>query len=197
MNLPEGQALLAPGATDDAIQRLQSIIGVSLPTAWVALLKENNGQLEDDDPGLLGGWVFLSTEAIAREWKSWEAVRTKASPSLLYNASYTSEPPSAIEEVYTSAGWIPLAKEPMEGNYVGLDFDPGPAGHVGQVINFGRDEDQKSVLVPGSVYLLEWLADCYESGEIVISREDGGLTLTCSHERLSTALMQAAAHRKR
>ncbi len=194
-NFPEGHSLLAPGANDDAIQRLESAIGMALPASWVALLKENNGQLEQDDPGLFGAWTFLSTGMIAREWRSREDVRGKAAPSLLYRASYTSEPPDSIEEVYTSAGWIPVAKEPMEGNYIGLDFNPGPAGSPGQVINFGRDEDKKCVLLPGLVDLLEWLADRYESGDFLIYRVDGRFVVSCSDERLSTVLMEAAARR--
>ena len=51
-----------------------------------------------------------------------------------------------------------------EGNHIGVDLNPGPAGTVGQVINFGRDEEKKHVLFPCVVALVEWLAEAIEAG---------------------------------
>jgi cell wall assembly regulator SMI1 len=35
-----------------------------------------------------------------------------------------------------------------DGNHIGLDFDPDTLGTVGQVIRFGRDEDEKVFVAP-------------------------------------------------
>lgn len=186
---PEGHALLAPGATEAQLRELEATTGRSLPEGWAQLWRENNGQTAADDPGLFAGWTFLSTEAIIREWNNWAALRSKAAPALMYGSAYISEPADAIQEVYSDGGWIPVAKEPMEGNYVGMDFNPGAAGRAGQIINFGRDEDEKRVLATSLPDLIEWVADACESGRIVVEEVDGRYILSCENERLSTALM--------
>jgi hypothetical protein len=61
---------------------------------------------------------------------------------------------------------MPLWKEPLEGNYLGVDMAPGVQGHEGQVINFGRDEDVKAVLADSLAEVLEWLAVQAENGWI-------------------------------
>lgn len=189
---PEGYALLAPGATKQQLARLEATLGRRLPPDWSQLLAENNGQSVEDEPGLFGGWTFLSTEMAAREWQTWQAIRAEAPPSLMYSASYSSEPEEAIEELYSDGGWLPVAKEPMESNYLGLDFSPGPKGTPGQVINFGRDEDDKRVLMPGLGSLVEWLAARCEAGEISVDRTGEPARLWCRGGRLPTALADAA-----
>lgn len=191
----DGLALLSTGATVAELSELEETIGRALPDCWRRLLLENNGQVIEDDPGLFGGWSFLSTKLIAREWKNWTSIRAKAQPSLLYGARFTAEPPDAIEETYTDNGWIPIAKEPMEGNYIGLDYNPGPAGQSGQVINFGRDEDEKHVLAPAFPDLLEWLASAYEAGRITIERVDDRYVASCDNERLTIVLTEDRAAR--
>ena len=69
--------------------------------------------------------------------------------------------------MYASPGWIPFASD-SGGNCLGIDLDPGPTGTRGQVINFGRDEDEKFVLAPSMNEFLEWFADQLESGNFLI-----------------------------
>lgn len=57
----------------------------------------------------------------------------------------TSYPDDAIALDYANPGWIPLART-VGSDFIGVDLAPGPAGHVGQAINFGRDERKKGVL---------------------------------------------------
>ena len=45
-----------------------------------------------------------------------------------------------------------------------MDFDPCPAGRVGQIILYGRDEDVKAVLAPSLGAFLDWIADLLEGG---------------------------------
>lgn len=57
----------------------------------------------------------------------------------------SSDPPGAVKPMDTNRSWIPLTRE-HGGNHIDLDFDPGPDGVVGQVIAYGRDEDEKRLL---------------------------------------------------
>jgi hypothetical protein len=62
----------------------------------------------------------------------------------------------------------------MDGdmNYVGIDLDPGPCGVVGQVINFGLDQDREYVLSASWAQFLEDLADELEAGSFLIDLDD-------------------------
>lgn len=58
---------------------------------------------------------------------------------------FTSVPENAIRKTYFHAKWVPLFSD-YGGNFIGIDLDPDAAGTRGQVINFGRDEEQMQVL---------------------------------------------------
>jgi hypothetical protein len=54
-----------------------------------------------------------------------------------------------------------------------MDFDPWPAGRIGQIILYGRDEDVKAVLAPSLGAFLDWIADLLESGNFRLDAEPG------------------------
>lgn len=54
-------------------------------------------------------------------------------------------PPDTIRLKYFHLKWIPLFSD-YGGNYIGVDLDPAPAGKRGQVIVFGRDEEDMFVV---------------------------------------------------
>jgi cell wall assembly regulator SMI1 len=56
--------------------------------------------------------------------------------------------------MYSNPKWIPITHD-NSGNYVGLDFDPDVRGRQGQVVTFGRDEDEKRVLADSYEAFLE------------------------------------------
>ena len=73
----------------------------------------------------------------------------------------SSFPPNWVRNKYSHPGWIPLITDHC-GNYIGLDLDPPPPspspsssptptttyGQPGQIIVFGREIDEKTVLFP-------------------------------------------------
>lgn len=59
--------------------------------------------------------------------------------------SLTSTPPGAIKTKYFHIKWIPVISD-HGGNYIGIDLDPDDKGTKGQVIIFGRDEEDMFVL---------------------------------------------------
>lgn len=58
---------------------------------------------------------------------------------------FTSWPENSIKKKYFHYKWVPLFSD-LCGNYIGLDLDPDKSGVKGQVINFGRDEEDMVVL---------------------------------------------------
>lgn len=58
---------------------------------------------------------------------------------------FTSTPEGAIKKMYFNPKWIPVFSD-HGGNYIGIDLDPDTNGTKGQVIIFGRDEEDMFVL---------------------------------------------------
>ena len=89
-----------------------------------------------------------------------------------FSQECTSSPEGAIQRLHACRAWIPLV-EMNDSNHIGIDLDPGPSGGVGQVINFGRDQEQKYVLARSWAHFLEDVADELESGNFVITGDEG------------------------
>ncbi|SHF41112.1 SMI1 / KNR4 family (SUKH-1) [Pedobacter caeni] len=59
--------------------------------------------------------------------------------------SFTSTPDGTIQKKYFHDKWLPIFSD-HGGNFIGIDLDPDKKGKKGQVINFGRDEEDMYVL---------------------------------------------------
>jgi cell wall assembly regulator SMI1 len=91
-------------------------------------------------------------------------------------ARQDSQPPNAVQKAYAHPAWIPLARD-WGGNYLACDLAPGPAGHWGQIIIFGRDYDCKYVVARSWGALLAMVADDIASDKVHIDEETGELKL--------------------
>jgi cell wall assembly regulator SMI1 len=85
-------------------------------------------------------------------------------------------PPNAVQKAYTHPAWIPLVRD-WGGNNLAVDLAPGPKGHWGQVILFGRDYDTKYVVARSWSAFLAIVADDLKSGRWFIDEETGELKL--------------------
>lgn len=173
-SVPNACDALAPPASEADLAKLEEALGASLPASVREFWSLCGGQLEMDGPSLAAGFVFLSPADALREWQNWAQLRTSEGASGLESLSMhcTSSPANAIQEEYTVAGWLPLWKERLEGNYVGVDLAPGPEGSSGQVIHFGRDEDEKSVLFWDFAHLLSWLAEEAKAESLAVEEDE-------------------------
>ena len=163
---------LAPGASPTQLKEFEDDSGLVLPEAVRAFWTTHNGE-QPRDAGLAAGFCLLSLTEARKVLKDWAEVRESLGRDLMaMDRDSSSHPRNAIQRKYSLPGWVPLLKD-HEGNYVGVDLDPGPAGTVGQVINFGRDEEDKFVLFPSVVELINWLAQELEAGRIYYDEEDG------------------------
>ena len=87
-----------------------------------------------------------------------------------------SQPPNAIQKVYTHPGWIPLARD-WGGNNIAIDLAPGPTGKWGQVILIGRDYDCKYVVSRSWSAFLATLADDMSTDKWFIDEDTKELKL--------------------
>lgn len=62
-----------------------------------------------------------------------------------WSEGLTSTPPNRIKLKYYHLKWFPVISD-NSGNYIGIDLDPDTKGVKGQVIVFGRDEDDMYVV---------------------------------------------------
>ncbi|KAK3296925.1 uncharacterized protein B0H64DRAFT_416176 [Chaetomium fimeti] len=85
-------------------------------------------------------------------------------------------PPNAIQKSYAHPAWIPLVRD-WGGNNLAIDLAPGPKGHWGQVILFGRDYDTKYVVARSWAHLLGTVADDLSSGRWFVDEDSGELKL--------------------
>ena len=169
--LPSLRAALNPPADDAAIDSAQADCETVFPPDLRALYRFADG--ENGDIGLFFGLPFLSLARLVDEWRSWIDVE-RESPILNDNSDgfFESMPPKAIQLRYTNRRWIPIAHD-HGGNHLGVDLSPGPTGRVGQVINFGADEDAKFVIAPSLAAFLNWYADSLEAGNYRVTRDSG------------------------
>jgi cell wall assembly regulator SMI1 len=87
-----------------------------------------------------------------------------------------SVPANAVQKAYAHPAWIPLARD-WGGNNLAVDLAPGPAGHWGQIILFGRDYDTKYVVARSWGHLLSIVADDLNSGKWFVDEETNELKL--------------------
>lgn len=76
--------------------------------------------------------------------------------------NFTSYPEGAIQRTYFHLRWVPIIQD-HGGNYIGVDLEPGPSGHWGQIIVFGRDEHDMFVLADDWEGFLDLILGLIES----------------------------------
>lgn len=113
----------------------------------------------------LGHWTFWAEMVGASERGEDDGMLDE------FGQGSTSSPEGAIRQLHVCPAWIPLV-EMNDSNHIGIDLDPGPDGVTGQVINFGRDQEQKYVLASSWAHFLEDVADELEAGNFVLAEDE-------------------------
>ena len=137
---------LAPGAKAKAIKTFEKAIGQALPDDLRQSLLIHHGQRPGPDGQVRPVIASIRLMSLQESFDQRNAWRNLDEDDDLQDPeNFTSTPRKAIQLRYSSEEWIALAV-PYSSNYLGVDLKPGPKGFLGQVINFGRDEDDKFVL---------------------------------------------------
>lgn len=162
----------------DSLQRNDSLgqpinfntLPMELPDSFLEMYSHYNGQSD----GYVGG-IFMDFRIRPSEYYV---------PGFLAHLSedYDSEPAeespvlpvNSIKDVYLSNKWLDFASN-SAGRYLALDFDPGPSGHVGQVISYGMDFMPRFVLARNFDQFLQRIWKSLHDGEFIIKRYDDGI----------------------
>jgi cell wall assembly regulator SMI1 len=134
-----------------------------------------SGQSEDL-LGVIAGLQLLGPDDSESARASWSSLMTSgvgidavAKPD--WDQSRSRDPDS-VRAAYWAAGWIPLLRQPLEGDYLAVDLVPLSKGRPGQVIVCGRDRDTKSVVAPDIAILFQLLAqDCRSDNWQLLTNE--------------------------
>jgi cell wall assembly regulator SMI1 len=181
--LPEVLDDLRPGASLEMVQQLESAIGVRLPDSFKNLYLWHDGQNMSTRTGPWYGLRFLPVNRIQKEYEMWQQVlRDSSEESLIsLNAIMKSTPQQFVKREYANLKWIPFAYD-NGGNYLGIDLDPDIQGTVGQVINFGRDEERKIAIADSLESYLDWMLQKLVDGNFIVTLEaDGGRSFNTSN----------------
>jgi cell wall assembly regulator SMI1 len=176
INIPEIFEALNPPASEANITELEKLIGQPLPEDYKELYRIHDGEGE-----IVGAFIatpFSSLERVKINYKNWfdlfheEGIQEAVSPLC------ESHPEGAIQKTYIDLGWIAFTED-GGGNHLGVDLNPGPNGTYGQVINFGRDQEQKYVLAKSLSEFLAWFAARIEDGSIRAANAYGSGVVMC------------------
>ena len=77
----------------------------------------------------------------------------------------TSHRQGCVKAQYANPKWIAFATDGC-GNNIGIDYDPGPSGTFGQIINFGSDQQEKYVLAESFGKFMEWFGEQIENDKV-------------------------------
>jgi len=171
-NFPEGAKALNPGATVDELAYLESTIGIKLPPDYRSWLTVHNGQ-RVDGPTLLCSNEFLSTHRIVDEWQA----MMKVAENRTEEFASESIPPNAIKPDWWNSLWIPITSD-GSGNLECPDMSPGPAGAIGQIIDFDHETVERTLLASSFRHWVSDYVDCVEAGDYAYS-DDYGRFMLC------------------
>lgn len=169
-HLPAKRYALNPPASGLQLLELQSQIGLKPPQAYHQLYEWHDGE-NDDRHGHFYGLPMLPLRQVRAQWEAWQATLVELGNDR-YKVRGAGWPKNAVDPAYINPCWVPLTHD-GSGNHIGLDFDPWPAGRVGQVIMFGRDADTKVVIADSLGHFLTWVADLLEGGNFRLAVEPG------------------------
>ncbi|WP_448163290.1 SMI1/KNR4 family protein [Bacillus mobilis] len=153
-------------ATIEEIQDAENEMGIAFPDELRNLYLAHNGE-DKSGPGLFFGLPFLSLNQVLDEWRIWKRIEEDD----FLNFDAFSIPTECIKERYVNHNWIPISKD-YGGNNIGIDVDPDEKGEVGQVINFGRDEEVKYVIANRISDLLLFILQTLKNKNFTIHQEE-------------------------
>jgi cell wall assembly regulator SMI1 len=166
----DGTLDLRPGCREGDLDALEAELGCHLPVDFRSFYLIHDGQESGADFGLIYGLPVLPIDQVTANWRMWSEIADSWTDHE-HERCLSGE---RIQPLYANRGWVPFTHD-WGGNHLGVDLAPGPTGLVGQVINFGRDEQDKYVLADNFTAMWGWLLEQYEAGNIEAERNSAGV----------------------
>ncbi|CAN5219613.1 hypothetical protein BH10ACI1_BH10ACI1_05820 [soil metagenome] len=173
-NAPEVLNDFNVGCSLEQLLEVENEIEVKLPQSFKDFYLIHNGQKDEDYFGLFYGVSLLPLHKILEEMRVWNGIIDEYGEEGMkenFDDFQTSLTPNKVKAQYANKKWLPFAII-SDNCYLGLDFDPETKGAVGQVINFGREEEQKAVLANSFEEFIDWYIRELERGNYLIYSED-------------------------
>ena len=140
---PELHSRLPAGVSASALAALEAAVGRSLPRALHVLYRCH------EDWHFAFGSLFMGLSSGHFNLMTFAVPSMQASPDEPHfdyrEAGVVCLPPDAVNTEFVAVRRLPLITD-GGGNFIGLDYLPGPAGTDGQVIAWGRDDQAWVVL---------------------------------------------------
>jgi cell wall assembly regulator SMI1 len=179
-HVPLAHANLAGPASAEQIAEVERVTGQTLPAGVKEVWRLNDGQKEtmiastaNDAIACIPTLSFLSTELAISIWREWDKLRRTDKGIDELQSCGRSPEDGVVQPLYTHPGWIPLWSDPTRADFIGVDLAPGPKGQSGQIINFGRDEEEHRCYAPRFEDLLQILIEEVERGAWPASERTG------------------------
>ena len=141
--LPHLKGTLRDGASIDNIKYIEAQAGVAFPKELKSLYLTNDGDDNSAVCGMLLGFHFLSLENMFNEW----------------------------QRSYPDTKWLPIGTD-GGGNFLGVDLTIDENKSYGNVIFYGRDEQDKTVLSRNLTVLFERFSRIVDSKDFYIGEYD-------------------------
>lgn len=167
-NYEDGFHDLNPPATDGDIDKLENLLGFSIPKELSECLRVHNGQ-GNKAGDLFEGGEFLSSDRIAYEWQIWKRLLDGGDFE-----DYKSEPDKGIKNDWWNQKWVPFTYNGAGDHYC-VDADPDSFGVVGQVITMWHDSSERELLANN---FTEWFSSYVSdilAGKYVYSDDYGSI----------------------
>ncbi|MBS1797915.1 MAG: SMI1/KNR4 family protein [Acidobacteria bacterium] len=174
-NVPEVIYDLNDGCSLEQLIEVENETGIPLPQSFKDFYLIHNGQVDEDFFGLFYGVSLLPLNKILEEMRAWNGIIDEEGEVGMkegFDDFQTSFMPNKLKAKYASKRWLPFAII-SDNCYLGLDFEPEIDGIGGQVINFGREEEQKAVLASSFEEFIDWYIRELERGNYLIHSENG------------------------
>lgn len=159
---PEFVGALNTGATKNELFEFENSINVALPEEFKDLYTFANGQ-NDNVNAYFFGMEFLSLNRVKKAYDAEIDVMEAMADEGDMCSSY---PENHIKCAYVNPKWIPIFTD-GGGSYIGIDLDPDINGKIGQIINFGTDDEDKIVLADSLVKFIELCTEKLKKGDFI------------------------------
>ena len=160
--------LLNGPASPAAFSQLERQLQQRLPEDFKASYTVHDGS--NANSGILIGLPLLSLLEIGRVWEMWAEIAEGEETVADLSEECQSRPAGAVKLLYANRGWVPFAGDSQ--NHVAIDFDPGPKGEIGQIINCGRDDMIRHVIADTFEGFLAFVAQQFAADRVGMSSDE-------------------------